>query len=354
MSSLLLQSPTHKQNHWKRIPQKSSSSAAKTASATATDRNRIQMGHHFRSSSLHLLLFLLLHPWYMLASQHSRSCQNNCGSLTLKYPLGTGYGCGSPRFYPYVTCSFGDGDSNHDQLLLTTHTGSYPITSISYPTSTLTITPPTMSNCSSMQPSPNLGLDWPSPFQLGPSIFILLSCPPPTSSSLTFKGLPICDSTYAYLCASIHTCSAVVSLGLSLFAPTNTCCVYSPANLDPKGDLDLKTLGCASYASVVSLGSYPTDPNKWEYGVALKYNNDVGSTDSYVATNCKACESSGGVCGYEPPRNYFLCVCNNGVNTSTDCYNQLGLSGSASIITITRRFLLGWIGALSLLVMEWD
>ncbi|XP_043696963.1 uncharacterized protein LOC122647673 [Telopea speciosissima] len=319
------------------------------------------MGYRLCSSSRPLLIFLLLHPWCTLASG---SCQDKCGPLAVKYPLGTGFGCGSPRFNPYVTCSSSssssasaspDGDQNdhdHDELLLTTHTGSYPITSVSYATSTLTITPQNMSTCSSMQPTPNLGLDWPSPFQLGPSVFILLSCPPPTSSTLTVKGFPICDSTNAYLCASIHTCPAIASLGLSLFAPTNTCCVYSPANLDPKGDLDLKALGCASYASVLSLGDYPTDPNKWDYGVALKYNDDVGSLDSYVATNCEACERSGGVCGYEPPRNYFLCVCNNGVNTTTDCYNQMGLSNSASFITRTRKVILGWFVALSFFVME--
>ncbi|XP_042492954.1 wall-associated receptor kinase-like 20 [Macadamia integrifolia] len=316
------------------------------------------MGNRLCFSSLHLLLFLLLQLWRTLASQPSSSCQAKCGSLTVKYPLGTGFGCGSPRFNPYVTCSSSSSssspDGDHDQLLLTTHTGSYPITAISYATSTLTITPPNMSTCSSMQPSQNLGIDWPSPFQLGPSVFVLLSCPPPTSSSLTVKGLPICDSTYNYLCASIHTCPAVASLGLSLFAPTNTCCVYSPANLDPKGDLDLKALGCASYASVLSLGQYPTDPNKWEYGVALKYNNDVGSLDSFVATNCEVCERSGGACGYGPPRNYFLCVCNNGVNTSTDCYNQMSLSNSVSVITTRRKVLLGWIIALSFLVMEWE
>uniref|UniRef100_A0A5B7BSK8 non-specific serine/threonine protein kinase n=1 Tax=Davidia involucrata TaxID=16924 RepID=A0A5B7BSK8_DAVIN len=243
------------------------------------------------------------------------ACHTKCGPLEVKYPLGTGYGCGSPRFHPYVTCP-----PAGDQLLLTTHTGSYPITSISYATSTLTITPPSMSTCTSMQPSPTkLGLDWASPFQLGPSTFILLSCPPPTSS-LTIKGTPICDPSSSYLCASIYTCPAVVTLGLPLFPPTNTCCVYSPANLDNKNEeLDLNKLKCAGYASVVSLGDAPTDPSQWQYGVALKYS--LGGLENYnTATSCHGCELSDGVCGYSPPGNSFVCVCKSGFNTSTDCY----------------------------------
>ncbi|KAL0302215.1 UNVERIFIED_CONTAM: hypothetical protein Sangu_3112400 [Sesamum angustifolium] len=172
------------------------------------------------------------------------------------------------------------------------HTGSYPITFISYTDSTLTISPPCMSNCTSMQPAPpKFGLDWAGPFQLGSSTFILLAC-----SSSTIKGNPICDPSSAYLCPSIYTCTGVVSLGLPLFPPTNSCCVYSPANLDPNVELDIRELKCGGYTSVVSLGDLPTDPGQWLYGVALKYT--LGGLDSYnIAPSCRACEMSGGVCG---------------------------------------------------------
>ncbi|XAR73410.1 hypothetical protein NMG60_11007371 [Bertholletia excelsa] len=228
----------------------------------------------------------------------SPACGTKCGSLEIKYPLGTGDGCGSPRFHPYISCS-------GDQLLLTTHDGTYPVTSISYDDNTIIINPPSMSTCTSMHPFPTtLGLDWAGPFQLGSSSFILLSCEPPTSS-LTLNGHPICDPSSPYLCGSIYTCPAVVSLGLPLFPPTNTCCVYSPANLDARGELAIHGLGCRAYASVVSLGAVPTDPAQWHYGVALKYTL-----------------TSGGVCGYAPPSNSFVCVCNSGYNTTTDCNNN--------------------------------
>ncbi|XP_059641571.1 uncharacterized protein LOC132283605 [Cornus florida] len=266
-----------------------------------------------------ILVILFTVPRRMIALDPV--CRTKCGQLEVKYPLGSGCGCGSPRFHPYVTCT-----PASDQLLLTTHTGSYPITSISYTTSTLTITPPSMSTCTSMQPSKTkLGLDWASPFQLGPSTFILLSCAPPTSS-LTIKGTPICDPSPSYLCASIYTCPAVVSIGLPLFPPTNTCCIYSPANLNTKDELDLNALKCSGFASIVSLGQVPTDPSQWEYGVALKYT--LGGWDSYnSATSCHDCEMSDGVCGYAPPGNSFVCVCKDGFNTTTDCYNYNRLQG---------------------------
>ena len=263
-----------------------------------------------------LLLFLVIIPFTPKPTiAPSPACQSSCGSVQIKYPFGTGCGCGSPRFQPYVTCTSGG-----NQLLLTTHTGSYPITSIDYKTSSLTIAPQDMSTCTSMHHSSNLGLDWSSPFQLGPSTFILISCTSPTSS-LTLKSTPICDPSSVHLCDSLYTCPAVVSLGLPLFPPTNTCCVYAPANFNGKGELELDELKCDGYSSVVSLGDYPTDPSHWEYGVALKYINDV-LDNSVIDSKCNSCEMSDGICGYAPPSNSFVCVCKNGYNSTTDCYSN--------------------------------
>ncbi|KAL1328060.1 hypothetical protein HN51_038012 [Arachis hypogaea] len=241
------------------------------------------------------------------------TCRDTCGSTQLKYPFGTGPGCGSPLFTPYISCT---SNGTSDQLTLKTHTASYPITSISYATSTLTLTPPTMSTCTSMHTSPtNFGLDWATPFQITSTTFILLSCQPP------IKATPICDPSLDYLCASIYTCPSVVSLGMPLFPPANTCCVYSPANLDAKGELDLQAMKCGGYASVVSLGDTPTDPTHWVYGVNLKFS--YGALQSnYVTSKCNTCEYSGGICGYATPGDAFLCVCKGGYNTSLDCSNN--------------------------------
>ncbi|KAF8020139.1 hypothetical protein BT93_G0748 [Corymbia citriodora subsp. variegata] len=266
--------------------------------------------------SIILTILLNLRP----AESPDPACRNTCGSLAVKYPFGTGSGCGSPRFHPYVTCVHVE---DHDDLVLATHTGSYPVTSISYTGSTLIISPPNMSTCTSMKPSPNLGLDWSGPFELGSSTFVLLHCEPPTAS-LTINDSSICDLSSSNLCASVYACPAVLNLGLPLFSPTNTCCVYSPANFDSKGELDLQALKCGGYAPVMSLGDDPTDPTGWEYGVELKYTQ--GALDSnHMDTKCPTCENSGGVCGYEPASLAFVCVCAGGYNTTTDChpYNQV-------------------------------
>lgn len=139
-----------------------------------------------------------------------------------------------------------------------------------------------------------------------------------------------------------------------MFPPTNTCCVYSPANFNGKGELDLRAMKCLGYAPISSFRDSPTDPGKWEYGVTLKYTN--GAFDDYYMNNkCNTCEDSGGVCGFSPTSNSFLCSCNNGFNTSTDCYNNYNpvqdfedLVGSSSTsLTITRKI---WLGLLAGLV----
>ena len=257
----------------------------------------------------------------ILTSAMEPPCKKTCGPTPIKYPFGSGPGCGSPRFHPYVACS---GPTN--QLLLTTHTGTYPITSVDYSAAVVTISPPCMSNCTTMRPtSLKFGLDWAGPFQLGPSTFILLGCSFSSTSSL------LCDATSsAYLCPTICSCPGAAALQL----PGNGgCCVYSPASLDPRDELDVAGLGCAAYSSVVAVGDEPTDPATWRYGVALKYT--MGGLDGYgMAPGCHGCELSGGVCGYAPPRNSFVCVCESG-NTTTDCngYNWIYMSSSFKLRT---------------------
>lgn len=94
-------------------------------------------------------------------------------------------------------------------------------------------------------------------------------------------------------------------------------------------DLDLQGLKCTGFSSVVSFGDSPAeiaDPNRWVYGVSLQFGAQSGLDGQDFSTSCGACEKSNGVCGYAPPRNYFVCVCQNGVNSSTDCYGQVIVS----------------------------
>ncbi|QCD87446.1 hypothetical protein DEO72_LG3g1982 [Vigna unguiculata] len=157
---------------------------------------------------------------------HFNVFRNGCQHVRLhlgEVPLQHRSRCSSPLFSPYITCASNDTD---DQLFLKTHSVvTYPITSISYATSTLTLAPSSMSSCSAIHPAiTNFTLDWTSPFQLSSTTFFLLSCHPALSLSSPFY-----DPSFDYLCATLYTCPVITSLDLPLFPPTNSCCVYIPS-----------------------------------------------------------------------------------------------------------------------------
>lgn len=256
-----------------------------------------------------LSIFLFLLP-SLISSQ---ICQRNCGTETLKYPFGSGPGCGDPRFQPHVSCS-------QQKLTFTTHTGSYLVTSIDYSNQVIHISDPTMSTCSCTVPSKGFGLDWDAPFTFDDStIFALVDCSMNSSSICKSDGYVddgsnsklLCDQSTP-ICSLLYSCKPISTINL----PISTCCVYTPVNLGPSFDMDLQKLQCPSYTGFYNFNDQQSDPEKWNYGIALKYKFSV--TDDYPSS-CAACERSYGVCGYNGAYNSFICNCPNGINTTTDC-----------------------------------
>ncbi|KAL6983561.1 hypothetical protein U1Q18_016945 [Sarracenia purpurea var. burkii] len=246
----------------------------------------------------------------------SQTCRRTCGNQPINYPFGTGPGCGDPRFQTSVTCN-----QNQNQLIFSTHSGCYPITSIDYKNQVLYITDPSMSTCSSTHPSNGFSLDWDAPFTFHDGdLFALLDCSPTSSplyagnkpSAFAAAG-PLCDTSSAAVCSLLYSCEAVSRLG----TPVATCCVYTPVDLGPAFEMDLKKLQCSSYAGIYGFDGKNGDPEKWQYGVALKYKFSFG--DDYP-TVCEECEKSNGACGYSEAYNSFVCNCPNGMNTTTDCF----------------------------------
>lgn len=258
-----------------------------------------------------LLSTTLLFSIISLHSVHSQTCQKTCGSIPIRYPFGTGPGCGDPHFQSYVVC-------NQQQLSFFTHRGCYPITSIDYDNRVLYISDPSMSTCSCTQPSKGFSLDWNAPFSFHDStIFALLDCsvansPIYTPTNSTF---PPCDPHGAGICSLLYSCQAVSSrIGM----PVSTCCVYSPVDLGPSFAMDLGKLQCGSYSGLYGFNGQESNPGAWQYGVALKYKFNF---DNDYPSICAACEKSNGVCGYNVgPYNTFSCNCPGGFNTSTDCF----------------------------------
>lgn len=271
-----------------------------------------------KTSSFHLILsiffFLLLHLLPLISAQ---ICQRSCGKDILKYPFGSGPGCGHPLFQPYISCS-------QQRLTFTTHTGSYYLTSIDYTNQVIHISDPTMSTCSFTVPSKGFALNWDAPFTFHDStIFALLDCSsnsssictsnPETQGVLDKNSKLLCDQGTP-ICSLLNSCRPIST---TINMPISSCCVYTPVNLGPSFEMDLQKLQCASYSGFYDFNDQQSDPEKWNYGIAIKYKFSV--TNDFPS-NCAACEKSFGVCGYNGPSNSFICNCPNGVNTTTDCF----------------------------------
>ncbi|KAK2428643.1 wall-associated receptor kinase [Trifolium repens] len=257
-----------------------------------------------------LTIFLFLLP----SSIQSQMCLRNCGKETLKYPFGSGPGCGDPRFHPHITCS-------QQKLTFTTHTGSYPITSIDYSNQVIYISDPTMSTCSCTLPSKGFGLDWNAPFSFDDStIFALVDCSMNSSSICKTRSYDDGNNSKLQCDQNTQICDVMYSCrpsSININLPISTCCVYTPVNLGPSFDMDLDKLQCSSYTGFYNYNDQQVDPQKWNYGIALKYKFSV--TNDYPSS-CDPCEKSYGFCGYSEAYDSFLCNCPNGINTTTDCF----------------------------------
>lgn len=268
------------------------------------------------------LLFLI--SLIFIPSISSQTCQKTCGRQPIKYPFGTGPGCGDPRFQTYITCN-----QQQQQLTFTTHTGTYPITSIDYTNTLIYITDPTMSTCACTQPSKGFGLDPNAPFTFHDNtVFALLDCSTADSpiykstNDLNNSSFALCDPYGASVCSLLYSCQAISRLNI----PISTCCVYTPVDLGPSFEMDLGKLKCNAYSGLYGFNGQESDPVSWKYGVAIKYkfnfNNDYPDM-------CASCEKSNGVCGYNGPYNSFTCNCATGLNTTNDCF--FGASWSSAL-----------------------
>ncbi|KAG2267810.1 hypothetical protein Bca52824_062365 [Brassica carinata] len=262
--------------------------------------------------ALFFLILLLLLPFF---SRLLTSLPKTCGQIPIKYPLGTGSGCGDPRFTRYIKC-----DPDQQTLTLTTHTGCYPITSVDYAKQTIYVTDSSMSTCACTRPSQGFGLDWDAPFSFHddtvlPSLTVLLTNP----------------------CFQAVKAISLINLQES------TCCVYVPLDLGPSFEMDLQKLRCSSYSGFYNLGpAQESHPENWNYGIALKYKFNV--FDEYPAV-CGGCERSNGACGYNTQTSSFVCNCPGGINTTSDCF-FLYNSGSIVLPWFSRAWMmypLSWV-----------
>lgn len=86
------------------------------------------------------------------------------------------------------------------------------------------------------------------------------------------------------------------------------CCALS---FDAIKSINLTKLQCEGYTSAYSLAPLRVEgPHDWSYGIRVKYS--VQGNDDF----CKACEATGGTCGYGTDGVRQLCMCENSNSTS--------------------------------------
>ncbi|BFG16817.1 hypothetical protein CerSpe_030910 [Prunus speciosa] len=264
------------------------------------------------SETLLLITIFLLLPLHAVSSAiHAGHaipinglCRDTCGTIPVKFPFGTGFGCGHPDFVRYIKCSSGT-------LQFSTGTGGF-------------------------------SLDRASPFTIREeNIFVLLGCS--TTSPVFDPNEDLCDTgSGSRVCRGLYSCKGVAGIGLQQNAPISTCCVYdSQVGVGSGYALVLPKLQCSSYTSIYEFGD-EGDPMKWKFGISLQYN------DSYYTNACKDCEASEGLCGFSGLDQSFACVCQNGVNTTRSCFEQgYALSGAVElevqIKTIIGGLLVSWM-----------
>lgn len=263
-----------------------------------------------------IITSLAISALFLIPSTSAQTCRTACGNQPLRYPFGSGPGCGDPRFQSHVTC-----DEAQQKLILTTHTGSYPVTTIDYAAQVIYISDPTMSTCACSQDSRGFGLDWDAPFSIHENtIFALLDCSASASPVYSPAGpgnsssSPLCDAEGTSICSFLYSCHAISMMN----QPISTCCVYTPVDLGPAYEMDLGKLKCSSYSGFYSFDGQEVDPDRWKYGIALKYKFNVYNE---YPSSCAKCEGSGGACGYGGAYDTFVCSCpGSGLNTTSGCF----------------------------------
>ncbi|XP_022137578.1 uncharacterized protein LOC111008993, partial [Momordica charantia] len=88
--------------------------------------------------------------------------------------------------------------------------------------------------------------------------------------------------------------------------------------------INLTKLQCEGYSSAYSLAPLRINgPDEWAYGIRVKYT--VQANEDF----CRACQATGGTCGYGTDGVRQLCMCGTSNSTSTCDFVMSSLSTSS-------------------------
>ncbi|KAG8388570.1 hypothetical protein BUALT_Bualt02G0139100 [Buddleja alternifolia] len=244
---------------------------------------------------------------------HANTCRSFCGNLTLDYPFAVRPGCGHPGFRELLFCI-------NDVLMLHISSGSYRVLDIDYAYEALVLHDPHMSTCDSIvlghRGNGFVVESWRAPY-LNPTpdnVFMLLGC---SAQSPLYQGFPgkhlPCRNVSGLGCEEYYGCSAWDAIG-----PRRTGILYGSGPPDccampyeTVKAVNLSRLDCQGYSSAYSRAPLRVSgPDEWAYGIQVKYS--VQGNEGF----CRACEATGGSCGYDIDGNSDLCMCGSWNSTS--------------------------------------
>ncbi|XP_059657903.1 uncharacterized protein LOC132304314 [Cornus florida] len=270
----------------------------------------------------HLLLFttlsilfqaLLLLPLAHSNGTHANACRSYCGNITIDYPFALRSGCGHPGFRDLLFCI-------NDVLMFHITSGSYRVLDIDYAYEAVTLHDPHMSTCDSIV----LGgrgngfavEQWRAPYlnPTGDNVFMLIGC---SAQSSLFQGFPgkhlPCRNVSGMGCEEYYGCPAWNVIGPKrvgpVYGPGPPMCCAVP--FEAIKAINLSKLECQGYSSAYSVAPLrASGPGRWSYGIRVSYS--VQGNHEF----CRACEATGGSCGYDIDGINEMCMCGNWNSTS--------------------------------------
>lgn len=290
---------------------------------------KYHISHHFQfplirklsltaMSTLFLATFLFIfsasNP-LTTADIHINKCRSYCGNITIDYPFAIQQGCGHPGFRDLLFCV-------NDFLMFHISSGSYRVLEIDYAYQSLTLHDAHMSTCDNMvlggKGNGFVVEQWRAPYfnPTADNVFMLIGC---SAKSPLFQGFPgqhlPCRNVSGMGCDDYYRCPSWSLVGRKRTAPMYgsgppECCAVAFESIKM---INLTKLECEGYASAYSLAPLKIDgPSEWSYGIRVKYSVQGG--DQF----CRACEATGGTCGFGTDGVRQLCMCGS-VNSTSNC-----------------------------------
>ncbi|KAJ4961362.1 hypothetical protein NE237_021272 [Protea cynaroides] len=195
--------------------------------------------------------------------------------------------------------------------------GSYRVLQIDYAYHSLILGDPRLSTCNSIvrggMANGFVLEPWRAPY-LNPAAdnaFMLIGCSPqsPLFQGFPGKHLP-CRNVSGMGCEEYYDCPAWDRSAVLRRTSPPQCCSVS---FEAIRAINLTKLQCEGYSSTYNLAPLRVSgPSGWSYGIRVMYT--LPSGDAF----CRACESTGGVCGYHTASLAELCIC-GGRNSTSNC-----------------------------------